>query len=636
MPGPFQVESLLAARLFMSPQIAGDRIYFISDLSGRMSLYSMLREGSVPQPLIPPGIALQNPILMEGGLSFFVFPGLGQVLVMIDRDGDENYQPMLVPMEGGIPRPLAGERFRGQQANCVHADAEKNLAFFQVDPRSTPIQQSLMADVASGEIVCLGESLYGSFYDGANADYSQIVLVDSYTAGDSVLYLLDRATGERRLLYGRPLEERQAGESVPLNSFAYCNFVADGRALLLFTSLFSDSYGLGYMPLDDPAAVRPVAIEGIRHSGMGELEHLEHLGGDRYLVAYNMDGCSWVYEGTFDEERLCLQVDWVVCGEGRLSNGVLQSISFEKATGRYALSFSTATSPTQIYTVEEGTLRQHTQERVLGIDHSLLSPGEDASYTSHDGLRISARLYMPAEGLGYEGRRPVIFYIHGGPQSQERPDFAWFSMPLIQFLTMNGFAVFVPNVRGSSGYGLSYMKRVDHDWGGQDRLDHVEAWKQLHSDPRLDLGRAGVTGRSYGGYMTLMLAGRHPELWRAAIDLFGPYNLLTFVERLPEAWKTYFYLALGHPEKERDLYIERSPSTYLHQLACPMLVIQGANDPRVREAESRDLVEALHAQGKAISLLVFENEGHDVLKIENKACCYREMVRFFVEHLGSS
>jgi len=617
----------------MSPQIAGDRIFFISDLSGRMSLYSMLREGSVPQALIPPGIALQNPILMEG-LSFLVFPGLDQVLVMIDQDGDENYQPMLIPMGGGIPQSLS-ERFRAQQVNLVHGDADKNLAFFQVDPRSTPLQQSLVADIATGEIECLGESLYGNFYAGANADYTQIVLVDAYTAGDSVLYLLDRATGERRLLFGKPLEERLAGESVPLNSFAYCSFLGSGRALLLFTSLFSDSYGLGYMPLDDPAGIRPVAIEGVRHSGMGELTHLEHLEGDRYLVTYNIDACSWVYEGTFDEEMLRLRVDRVVCGEGRLSNGVLQSISREKATGRYALAFSTATSPAQIYTVEEGALRQHTQERVLGIDQALLSPGEDASFTSHDGLRISARLHMPAEGLGYQGPRPVIFYIHGGPQSQERPDFAWFSMPLIQFLTMNGFAVFAPNVRGSSGYGLDYMKWVDHDWGGQDRLDHVEAWRQLRSDPRLDLTRTGVTGRSYGGYMTLMLAGRHPELWRAAIDLFGPYNLLTFVERLPEAWRTYFYLEVGHPEEERELYIERSPSTYLHQLACPMLVIQGANDPRVRAAESRDLVEALSAQGKDVSLMVFENEGHDVIKLENKVRCYKEMVRFFVEHLGS-
>jgi pimeloyl-ACP methyl ester carboxylesterase len=633
MPELFKVESLLAARLFMSPQLVGERIYFLSDLSGRMSLYSMDKAGSVPQPLLPPDIALQNPILMNGE-SFFVFPRLAKILVMIDSHGDENYQPMLIPLEGGIPQPLAGERFRSQQVNCAHCDPEQNLAFFQVDPRSAPAVQAFMADLATGQLTSLGESLYGNWFEGANADYSRVVLIDSYTTGDEVVYLWEKECGERHLLYGKPLEQRQEGESVPLNSIGSCCFVPSGRGLLLFTSLFDDSYGLGYMPFDDPAAVRPVEIAGTVHSGLGELTHLEHLSGDRYLVTYNIDGCSWAYEGAFDEEGLHFQAGRIVCGQGVLSNGVLQSLSYEKETGSYALAFSTATSPTQIYTLENGRLLQHTHERILGISQSLLSPGEDASYTSHDGLRVSARLYLPADELGFQGARPVIFYIHGGPQSQERPDFAWFSMPLIQFLTLNGFAVFVPNVRGSSGYGLSYMRRIEHDWGGQDRLDHVAAWHQLRSDARLDMSRAGVTGRSYGGYMTLALAGRHPELWRAAIDLFGPYNLFTFVERLPEAWKTYFYLELGHPDRDKELYAERSPSTYLPQLACPMLVIQGANDPRVREAESRDLVEQLRARGKDISLLVFENEGHDVIKLENKVRCYNEMVQFFAEHLA--
>ena len=127
-------------------------------------------------------------------------------------------------------------------------------------------------------------------------------------------------------------------------------------------------------------------------------------------------------------------------------------------------------------------------------------------------------------------------------------------MPLIQILTLEGFAVFVPNARGSTGYGLDYTKRVDHDWGGLDRLDHVHAMTEvLPQDERVDVSRAGVVGRSYGGYMTLTLAGRHPELWRAAVDMFGPYDLFTFMERIPETWKPYFALAVGDPEKRPRL-----------------------------------------------------------------------------------
>ena len=634
MSSPFKIESLLSARLCLSPQLVGERIFFLSDLSGRISLYAMDRGGSVPEPLLPPDVALQNPALMDGQ-SFYVFPSLNEILVMIDRDGDENYQPCTIPLDGGLPEPVFGDRFQGQQVNCIHCDLERNLVALQVDPRRSPVNESYLVDLGSMEVTGLGTSMYGNYYSGANADYSKIVLIDGYTVGDHVVYLWERDAGERRVLYGKPLDERAEGEDVPLNSIFSCHLTTGDQGLLFATSLFEDRFGLGYFRLDNPEHALQVEIAGTVHQGDGELYDLKHLQGERYLVVYNIDGCSWAYEGTFDEAALRFRADRVVCGEGALANGVLQSIHYEKDSGNYALSFSTATSPAQIYTVEGAgrQVLQHTRERILGIPRHLLATGEDASYASHDGLRVSARLYLPAEELGFEGKRPVVFYIHGGPQSQERPDFTWFSMPLIQFLTLNGFAVFVPNVRGSSGYGLDYMKWVDHDWGGMDRLDHVAAFDHLRQDERLDLDRASVMGRSYGGYMTLTLAGRHPELWKAACDMFGPYNLFTFLDRLPETWKTYFYLSIGHPEKDREFLTERSPNTHLHQLACPMLVIQGANDPRVLEAESRDLVEALRSQGKEIEYLVFDNEGHDVIKFENKVRCYNEITAFFARQL---
>jgi dipeptidyl aminopeptidase/acylaminoacyl peptidase len=346
-----------------------------------------------------------------------------------------------------------------------------------------------------------------------------------------------------------------------------------------------------------------------------------------------------LYEGVFNQAKLTMDIEHVICEQAYLANGVVESIHYEEAGDRYVIAFSSATSPTQIYSIEgsdRSVVLRHTNERILGVPADWLSCGEDASYQSFDGTRISARLYLPAPALGYQNPRPLVYYIHGGPQSQERPDFSWFSIPLIQFLTLNGFAVFVPNVRGSTGYGLDFTKQVDRDWGGKDRLDHVHAMREfLSRDDRLDTSRAGVVGRSYGGYMTLILAGQHPELWSAAVDMFGPYDLLTFSQRIPSTWKPYYRIALGDPddEKDRQFLIERSPSTHLHQLNCPLLVIQGANDPRVVEHESRDLVENLRNAGKNIAYLMFENEGHDVLKYENRVTCYNAIAGFFTEHL---
>ena len=461
-------------------------------------------------------------------------------------------------------------------------------------------------------------------------------LADGYTAGDVVLYELD-AGGARTVLLGTPLDERTDGESYPLTGLASAHATLSGDGILLTSTLFDDAGSPGYLALDGSGEVEPVSIDGLVHRGAGELEDVRHLEGSRYAVTYNIDGCSWIYEARLDEAARALTVERVLVGEDELAGGVHHGLHHDKGSGSYALSFCTATDPTQLYVLSPGAARpeRRTRERVLGLTPELLSAGEDASFESHDGLRVSARLYRPSPELGYEGARPLVYYVHGGPQSQERPNFAWFSMPLIQILTLEGFAVFVPNARGSRGYGLDYTTRVDRDWGGLDLLDHVHAMTEVLPDDELvDTSRAGVVGRSYGGYMTLLLASRHPDLWQAAIDMFGPYDLLTFGDRVPETWKPVLALTIGDPERDRGFLVERSPRTRIEEITAPLLVIQGQNDPRVVEQESRDLVEHLRAQGKDVDYLVFEDEGHDVLKLGNRVLCYSRIVGFFAEHLS--
>lgn len=634
-----RIESLLSARLFQVPQLVQNRLFFMSNLSGRNSLYAMNYGGSVPEPLLPPHTALQNPHL-TGGYSYFVFPKIEKILVMIDQDGDENYQPMLIPIYGGFPEPAFGDKFVDFRVFLGKCDPERNIAYFMADSINEQKTIAYQANLETGALLKLGEGTWGPYVDGVNEDHTKVILTDGYTAGDNVIFLWTQASRERTLLYGTPIDDRIEGEEYPPLAIHSSQFTS-GDGLLFITAIFSDSYGLGYLKLHDSDGafpeVKPVAITRTVHEGEGELESLEPLKDDRYLLRYNIDGSSWLYEGTFDEEALRMDLKAVMCGQDQLANGVLEAVHYDKPSDRLALSFSTATSPTQIYTIEDDhrmRVKRHTNERILGIPQEWLSPGEDASFYSYDETRISARLYQPSEKLGFKDPRPLVYYIHGGPQGQERPDFAWFSMPLIQFLTLQGFAVFVPNVRGSSGYGLNFMKQVDRDWGGRDRLDHVYAMQEvLPKDQRLDVSRTGVVGRSYGGYMTLMLAGRHPQLWSAAVDMFGPYDLLTFSDRIPETWKPYMAKAVGDPVEDRDFLIERSPRSYLDQLGCPMLVIQGKNDPRVVEQESRDLVEDLRSKGKQIEYLMFENEGHDVLKFENRVTCYNSITDFFRNHL---
>jgi len=633
----YRVESLMSARLFAVPQYSGDKIYFLSNISGQLSLYSMAFGGSVPTPLLPPHIALQNPHLI-GGLSFYVFQKLKKILVMIDQNGDENYQPMLIPLEGGFPEPAFENFFASHRVHLGECDQEKGIVYLNAERRDAPILETYRGDLKTGKFVKIAESPYGIGVASHNKNHKKLVLGTGYTVGDGVLYFWQ--DGKQTLLYGKPLEDRAEGETVPLNGLGSSILTTSEKGVLVTSSVFEDTYSLGYISLAKPGEIEKVQLKGIKHKGAGELEGVSHLFKEHYMISFNIDGCSWVYEGVFSEKKRQMTIKYVLVGAKPLDNGMLEHVDYNQKDDTFSFAFSTAISPTQVYTIsgaKRNMVTRHTSEKILGIADGILSKGEDASFISHDGLRISARLYLPSSRLSFKGPRPIVYYIHGGPQGQERPDFAWFSMPLIQYLTLRGFAVFVPNVRGSTGYGLSYTKHVDRDWGGQDRLDHAFAMKEvLPKDKRLDVKRAAVVGRSYGGYMTLMQAGLHPDLWQASCDMFGPYDMLTFSDRIPETWKPYFKMAIGDPAKpdERADLIERSPKTHLLNMAAPMLVIQGRNDPRVVAAESEDLVRELKAKGKDIELLVFEDEGHDVLKYENRVRCYNAITDFFAKHLN--
>jgi esterase/lipase len=638
----FPIESLLSARLLLEPQIVGDRIYFLSDLSGTLSLYSMASNGSMPEPLLPGGLALVNPHIMPGD-NFHVLPKLGKVLVMIDQLGDENYQPNLIPLTGGIPEPLFGDKYQNEQIACVHCDKDRNIAYFFRDNRKNPDIECLRVNLDNGQVKSLGTSIYGNAANGVSSDHSTVILADGYTAGDVVLYYWKEGMAARKLLYGIPLEQRD-GKQVPFTGIGWCNFVNNDKGLLFESTIFHDEGGLTYLSLDDPSKPIDVPIKGLTHSGQGEMVGLRKVKGDTFVLEYNIDGASWAYEGRFHSGTPpSFEAERVLIGNPPLSGGVALGLEWQVKNEKplqteYVFSFTKANSPSQIYRIQAGEkseAKRLSSEKVLGIPDEYLSPGEDVSYTSFDGLRVSARLYLPSAKLGYKGPRPLVEYVHGGPQGQERPDFTWFSMPLIQNLTLNGFAVFVPNVRGSTGYGMRYMKWVDKDWGGKDVLDHIEGLKQLEKDPRIDSSRRGVVGRSYGGYMTLTLASRHPELWKAAVDMFGPYDLPTWVSRIPPTWQTFFRLTLGDPVKDKDFLVERSPKTYMNRLSAPLMILQGKHDPRVPEPESAQLVKDLREGGVNVEYVVYEDEGHDVLRFKNRVHCYNTITDFFRKKLGN-
>lgn len=283
-----------------------------------------------------------------------------------------------------------------------------------------------------------------------------------------------------------------------------------------------------------------------------------------------------------------------------------------------------ATRPFNIFkSTDQGcSWEELTHYRVPGVgDEDLVEP-EVLKYPSFDGLEIEA-LFFQAKEENSNGH--VILWPHGGPQSLERK---WFRARF-QFLLNRGFSIFAPNFRGSSNYGLKFMKLVEGDWGYGPRLDNIEGLEWLIKNGYADRDKILLMGGSYGGYMALLLHGRHAEYFKAVVDIFGVSNLFSFVESVPEFWKPFMNQWVGDPVKDKEKLTEYSPITHLDGMVKPMLVIQGANDPRVVKAESDQIVEALREKGRDIEYLVLEDEGHGFTKKENEIKVDRKILEFF-------
>ncbi len=252
---------------------------------------------------------------------------------------------------------------------------------------------------------------------------------------------------------------------------------------------------------------------------------------------------------------------------------------------------------------------------------------ELVDYPTHDGRSIPAWLYRPAG----DGRHPVVLSIHGGPEAQERAEYMYSG--LYQYLLSHGIGVLAPNVRGSTGYGSSYQRLIHRDWGGAELGDFEHAVRHLAALDWVDAKRIAVFGGSFGGFAALSCMSRLPALFAAGVSIVGPSNLVTFAKAVPPTWRALMNVWVGDPETEADFLLSRSPITYVDQIVAPLFVIQGANDPRVVQAESDQIVNALRDRGVEVRYDVYPDEGHGFTKRANEIKAIGDVGAFLVEHL---
>jgi dipeptidyl aminopeptidase/acylaminoacyl peptidase len=276
---------------------------------------------------------------------------------------------------------------------------------------------------------------------------------------------------------------------------------------------------------------------------------------------------------------------------------------------------------------------QKLQEISPWINEADMAPMKPVKYTTRDGITINGYLTLP---IGKSAKNlPVIINPHGGPWAR---DF-WGFNPEVQFLANRGYAVLQMNFRGSVGYGKQFWESSFKEWGKSMQNDITDGVKWLISEGIADPKKVAIYGASYGGYATLAGITFTPDLYACAIDYVGVSNLFTFMKTIPPYWKPYLemmYVMVGNPEKDSVMMHNASPVFHVDKIKCPLLIAQGARDPRVNKDESDQIVDALKKRGIEVEYIVKDNEGHGFRNEENRFEFYGAMETFLGKHLSGN
>ena len=442
----------------------------------------------------------------------------------------------------------------------------------------------------------------------------RLLILNYVSITDSRIHLLNLESGQTTLL---------AGGDGDLSSNRPLGFDHGGEGYWFITDRGGEFKQLAWQPLApgaEPVIVTadiPWDVEGMAFSKDRR----------RAVFAVNEDGLSRLY--LLDPESREYR------GVGGIPTGLVGSVGFSPDGGRLAMTLNTPQTPSDTFVLElgeeplaHGELTRWTHSEVGGLDTDTFVEPELVRFESFDGLSVPAWVYKP-EG---EGPFPVVVSIHGGPESQARPAF---SSTYQMWLAKLGVAVVVPNVRGSAGYGKSYLA-MDNAFNREDSVRDIGAllaW--IDTRPDLDADRVAVFGGSYGGYMVLASAVHYSDRLKAAVDIVGISSFVTFLENTEDYRRDLRRVEYGDErDPEMRAHLEKiSPLNNVEKIAVPMLVVQGENDPRVPVTEAEQIVEALREKGETVWYMNALNEGHGYRRKENRDVYQQAVVLFFRRHL---
>lgn len=543
-------------------------------------------------------------------IAGYAWKGDNRIVYVQDTGGDENFRLYAVSIDGSNPKDLTPfEKVRAQIIDRLEQNPNEILV--SLNKREPRVFDVYRINVNTGEMQMIAEN--PGNYTGWATDWDGKLRIAVTTDGvNSTLMFRNNETDKFAPLVTTSFKE----------TISPLLFTADNRQLYVATNIGRDKTAIVKY---DPETKKE--LEKIYEHPEVDVNNLLSSRKRRAItgVSFTTDKTQYYF---IDKQRADLQKDL----ERRLPGYEVRVAGFNDDEDKCLVRTFTDRSRGAYYFYD---LKSKDFRKLADVSPWLndqdMAPMKPIKYQSRDGLTIHGYLTLPK---GVPARNlPVVVNPHGGPWYRDQ----WGYNPEVQFLANRGYAVLQVNFRGSVGYGRKFWEASFKQWGKamQDDITDGVQWliKQGIADPK----RIGIYGGSYGGYATLAGLVFTPDLYAAGVDYVGVSNLFTFMKSIPPYWKPYLemiYEMVGHPEKEKDLLTAASPVFHSDKIKVPLLIAQGANDPRVNKAESDQMVEALKKRGIEVPYIVKANEGHGFANEENRFDFYRAMEEFLGKHLG--
>ena len=601
---PVPVEDLFYSRRAAGGSWSADgkEIVFTTDMTGNQNVWKLSASGSFPLQMSYSKDSQTTPRFTHDGKW---------IAYRQDTGGNEMWQLMTVPASGGAVENRLQQPDASVEDYQFSPDGHSLAVLYKTKTGST-IDLALL-DWNSHQIRNLtNEKAPGYLWSiAAWMSDGKTILAQRMNPGftDSSIYLVNVATGKSELITPHDKEAL----------FIAASISPDGRTALVQSNQKTGSFNIALLEI----ATRK--LTWVTNTGWEATSPYFSPDGHHFTYELNQDGRNDVYLC----DRASVKCDRLNMPEGLTGQEASPSPWSPDGT-RLLLSHQSAQRPSDlwVYDVRANKAMQLTYSALASLDPSSLPQSQIVHYKSFDGTVISALLWVP-QNLERDGSNPGVLLPHGGPTGQETDYFN----SAAAALASRGYVCIAPNVRGSTGYGIEFQKANYQDLGGGDLKDEVAARQFLIDTGYVSANKIGITGGSYGGYMTLMAIGKTPDLWAAAVEEFGIIDWYTMLQHEDPFLQEYEKSLMGDPVKDKAVYENASPIKFIRNARAPLLVLQGENDIRVPKEEAEQVVDILKKEGKTVDATYYPQEGHGFRKRENRIDSLQRIVNWFDKYL---